>query len=666
MSNHLSNEKSPYLLQHKDNPVDWYPWCREAFEKSAREDRPIFLSIGYSTCHWCHVMAQESFEDREVAQILNREYICIKVDREERPDVDSVYMSVCQAVTGAGGWPLTVIMTPEQKPFFVGTYFPKYRRYGQAGLIEMLEMIADMWKNSREELLASGEEITAVIRQNRINRNKEPEKEILRKAYELFQRQFDAVWGGFGLAPKFPAPHNLLFLMRYAVSENVPDAMKMAEITLDAMGKGGMYDQIGGGFSRYSTDDRWLVPHFEKMLYDNALLTLAYLNAYQITGKKEYAHIARCTADYILGELKDEKGGFYCGQDADSEGEEGKYYVFTPEEIKRVLGERDGAEFCALYGITEDGNFEGKSIPNRIGQKLSGWNADDWRIKKLYQYRLTRTRLHKDDKILLSWNGWAIIALIRTGQILEEGRCYEAAFRAQHFIEEYMTDQDNRLYLRFRDGEAAHMGQLDDYAVYVLALLELYQGTLKIKYLQKAIQYAKQMQTLFEDKEGGYYLTSSDGEKLIVRPKEIYDGAIPSGNSVAGLVLFTLAALTGEETWQEAADRQFRFLAGVAEDYPVGHSFAMYAFAEAFYPHKELLCAIRGELPEELTEYLRKTPGYGLNILVKTPDNEKELAECAPYTKDYPLPERGAVYYLCENGTCRTPVTEFGELGLKF
>ena len=371
MSNRLKNEKSPYLLQHGENPVDWYPWCDEAFKKAADENKPVFLSIGYSTCHWCHVMAHESFEDEKVAELLNKNFVSIKVDREERPDIDSVYMSVCQAVTGAGGWPLTVIMTPEQKPFFVGTYFPKGSRYGQPGLMDILREVNSLWKSRRNELENNGEMITNAIcqaTQSQGTMSLKPDKTILKRAYKMFQEQFDWEWGGFGVAPKFPTPHNLLFLMRYAEAENVPEAMKMAEVTLEAMAKGGIHDHIGGGFSRYSTDKRWLVPHFEKMLYDNALLLWTYAEAYRITRKEMYAVVARHTADYMLRELQGE--GFYCGQDADSEGVEGKYYVFTPEEVKSVLGDADGEEYCRFYNITATGNFEGKSIPNRIGKDL--------------------------------------------------------------------------------------------------------------------------------------------------------------------------------------------------------------------------------------------------------------------------------------------------------
>ena len=669
MSNRLKYEKSPYLLQHKENPVNWYPWCCEAFKRAYSEDKPVFLSIGYSTCHWCHVMAHESFEDEEVAEILNKNYISIKVDREERPDIDAVYMSVCQMMTGSGGWPLTVIMTPEQKPFFAGTYFPKRRRFGQEGFLEILEKIAELWENHRERLTDAGDELaSAVIEEHSRNAagGGEPAPELLHKGFRQLVRQFDRRFGGFGQAPKFPMPHQLLFLMRYSFSEAVPEAMGMVEETLDGMAKGGIYDHIGGGFSRYSTDERWLIPHFEKMLYDNALLILAYLNAFQATRKDAYGEIVKNTADYILRELKDSQGGFFCGQDADSDGVEGKYYAFTPEEIKDVLGEKDGAEYCALYEITREGRFEGKSIPNRIGHTtIFGWKAEDERIQRLYRYRRERTRLHKDRKILLSWNAWTIIALLWAGQLLEERKYVKAAVEAENFLREHMTDKNNRLCLRYCDGEAAHGGQLSDYGVYALALLELYRGTFQVEYLREALLRAGQMQEYFEDrKNGGYYITASDAEPLLTRPKEVYDGAVPSGNSVAAAVLCKIASLTGEKKWQEAAERQLQFLAGEAEEYPAGHCFALFTFAGVLYPHKELVCAVKDKLPRDLTQYLKKTLVYGLNVLVKTEENEEELMQCAPYTRDYPVPEKGAVYYLCKDGACMAPVTEFDRLEL--
>lgn len=662
--NRLSKEKSPYLLQHKDNPVGWYPWGEEAFQKAKQEDKPVFLSIGYSTCHWCHVMAHESFEDEEVAKVLNRDYICVKVDREERPDIDAVYMSVCQAVTGSGGWPLTIFLTPEQKPFFAGTYFPKQGRYGQFGLIELLERVAYLWKNERQELLRAGNEITQAIIQSQSGSKQEPDRAIVETAYSQLQRRFDHQWGGFGTAPKFPTPHNLLFLMRFAHAMQESDAMKMATVTLEDMARGGIHDHIGGGFSRYSTDENWLVPHFEKMLYDNALLLIAYVTAYQHTKEEHFADVAHRTADYILRELTDAQGGFYCGQDADSEGVEGKYYVFTPEEIKEVLEETDGVEFCRLYDITDSGNFEGKSIPNRINATQDSWNREDPRLRKLYDYRLQRTQLHKDDKILLSWNGWTIIALTKAGQALGEKRYLDGAIKAHQFIRKEMTDENDRLYLRWRDGEAAHFGQLDDYVVYALSLLELYRVTLNAAYLQEAIHRAEQMTGLFEDSQGGYFMTAADSEQLIARPKETYDGAIPSGNSVVAMVLQRLASLTGEMKWRDAAERQMKFLAATIGQYPASSCFGVLAMMDALYPHRELVCAVKDGLPTELGKYLAEHPTEDLQVLLKTESNAELLAQCAPFARDYPVPEEGAMYYLCENGACKAPVKSLTELGL--
>ena len=665
MANRLYKEKSPYLLQHGENPVDWYPWSEEAFQKAEQEDKPVFLSIGYSTCHWCHVMAHESFEDQEVAEILNREFISIKVDREERPDIDAVYMSVCQALTGSGGWPLTIIMTPQQKPFFAGTYFPKKGTYGRMGLTDLLEHVAFLWKGNREELIEAGNEITAAINLNHTGSGKEPDRKLAERAASQLARIFDVKWGGFGQAPKFPTPHNLLFMMRYGSTMQEAGVMKMAQVTLEDMARGGIHDHIGGGFSRYSTDEKWLVPHFEKMLYDNALLLMAYVKAYQHTKKEFFADVAHRTAQYILRELTSKEGGCYCGQDADSEGVEGKYYVFTPDEVKHVLGKEDGEEFCHIYDITEEGNFEGKSIPNRIRSSEDSWERNDSRLKKLYGYRLNRTHLHKDDKILLSWNGWVIVALAQAGLVLDERDYLNAAIRIQQFIESKMSTENGRLYLRYRDRDAAHVGLLDDYAVYALALLELYRTTLDTDFLQNAISRANQMVEYFEDKEqGGYFMTASDGEQLIARPKETYDGAIPSGNSVAAMVLQRLASLTGERKWQEAAQRQMQFLTDKISDYPASSCFGMLAMMDALYPHRELVCATSDGLPADLIDFLRARPADDLHILLKTTENEDQLNQCVPFTADYPIPKQGTIYYLCEDGACKAPVSYFSKLKL--
>lgn len=654
MSNRLKNENSPYLRQHGDNPVDWYPWCDEAFEKAEREDKPVFLSIGYSTCHWCHVMAHESFEDAAVADILNRGYVCVKVDREERPDIDAVYMSVCQAINGSGGWPLTVIMTAQQQPFFAGTYFPKRGRYGQQGLTELLTEIGRLWRNDRKKLLSLGDKIMSAIKPDAEPAHAEPDEALLHRAYGYFRDSFDAEWGGFGTAPKFPAAHNLLLLMHYARRMNEPHAVLMAEKTLKAMAHGGIFDNISGGFSRYSTDRKWLIPHFEKMLYDNALLLIAYLCAYQMTGEPEHADIARRTADFVLRELTDEKGGFFCGQDADSDGVEGKYYVFTPEEIISVLGREDGEEFCRLYGIGKKPNFEGGSVPNRIDAQGAAWEKDDPRLEKLRGYRKERTALHRDEKILLSWNAWTIIALAHAGAVLSETRYLSAAMRAHRFVEENMTDENGRLLLSLGGGA----GQLDDYAVYALALLSLYRVSLDAEYLKAAIRRAEQITELFEDEKGGFFMYAHDAQQLISRPKELYDGAIPSGNSVAAMAFEELAALTGEIKWRERSDRQLRFIAGRIKRYPAGSSFALLPMAKRLMPGRELVCASES-VPPELTEYLKENAAYELSVLYKSSKNARLLAECAPFTEAYPVPETGASWYLCEDGACHAPQTEF-------
>lgn len=635
MSNRLAQEKSPYLLQHRDNPVGWYPWCAEAFEKARQEDKPILLSIGYSTCHWCHVMAHESFEDQETAELLNAKFVCIKVDREERPDIDAVYMRACQALNGSGGWPLTVFMTAEQTPFFAGTYFPRHTRYGQPGLIELSQKIAQLWETDRDRLLRSGKQLLDAI-SARENKTGEPSRTLLERAYRSLRRSFDPQWGGFGSAPKFPTPHNLLFLLCCGDTT-------MVTTTLTAMAKGGIFDQIGGGFSRYSTDEKWLKPHFEKMLYDNALLLLTYTEAYERTHETLYSDIAQRTADYLLRELRSPRGGFYCSQDADSEGVEGKYYTLTPTEISSVLGENEGREFCRLYGITAE-----NGIPNLIGRETAPWASD--RLQRLYDYRRSHTALHTDDKILLSWNAWTMIALARSGHLDEAVRIYD-------FVEANMTDKENRLYLRWRDGEAANAGQLDDYAVYALALLTLYRATFDVKYLEQAVLRAQQMLDFFEDEGGGFYLTAHDAEMLIDRPKETYDGAVPSGNSAAAMVLEMLAQLTGEVKWRRSADRQMHFVAGQAERYPAGCCFALLAMDKALRPGRELVvCA------QEVPDKLLALHDNDLNILFKSPANAARLARCAHFTEAYPIPSEGIRAYLCENGACRKSDADLEDL----
>ena len=666
--NKLSTEKSPYLLQHATNPVNWFPWEADAFEQAKDEDKPIFLSIGYSTCHWCHVMAHESFEDEDVAAILNQNYICIKVDREERPDIDAVYMAACQMFTGSGGWPLTVIMTPEQKPFWTGTYLPKTAVYGKMGLMELLTTVKQLWETNRNTLISQGEQAAVLLKkqQETYSKTDEPNKTLLVKAAEQFKSIYDPQWGGFGAAPKFPTPHNLLFLLQYFMLEKDTAALQMVTHTLTQMFHGGMFDHLAGGFSRYSTDEKWLVPHFEKMLYDNALLTFAYMEAYHVTNDVFYRMVAEHTLDYVMRELRDENGGFYCGQDADSEGVEGRYYVFTKKEIYDVLGETDGTVFCQWFGITEQGNFEGKNILNLLDNSRYAERA--FHIEKLshklYNYRLNRTRLHKDDKVLTSWNALMIAALAKAGGMLGKSVYLEAAKKAQHFIQQSLTDENGEMKIRWREGESAHAGQLDDYAFYAFALLELYKSTYEIKYLQQVIKTSERMLECFGDQgQDGLFLYSKMGEQLISRPKETYDGALPSGNSVAALVFESLSKLTGEIEWQQISYRQLCFLTGAIQDYPAGYSMALLAVSQAVYSSFELICTTAEKnFSEELNAYLAKKPVPNLNVLIKTKENEAELEKVAPFTAGYPVPESGTMYYLCQNGACSVPADNLDTL----
>jgi len=655
--NRLQYEKSPYLLQHAENPVDWVPWGKEAFAAAKAEDKPVFLSIGYSTCHWCHVMAHESFEDEGVAALLNRSFISVKVDREERPDVDSVYMAACVEATGSGGWPLTVLMTPEQKPFWAGTYLPRKQ------LMTLLEGCAALWESDRASLREAGERFTGQLREVGGVAAGTPSRALAAEAVRRLDRSYDQEWGGFGRAPKFPSPHTLLFLLRYSVLTGDEKALAMAEGTLSHMLRGGIHDHIGGGFCRYSTDRRWLVPHFEKMLYDNALMALVCTEAWEITRREVYRRTAVSTIGYLLRELRDAQGGFLCGQDADSGGGEGEYYLFTPEELRGVLGD-EAETFCACYGITEEGNFEGRSIPNRLhapeAEPVSGEMAR--RRERVYAYRRARMALRKDDKVLTAWNGLAVAALARAALALDEPGFLRAAQEAADFVLGSMTDEKGRLLARWRDGEAAHPGKLDDYAFFLWGLLELYGASFSVRYLETAARLAGDLLDRFFDEEaGGFFPYADDGEQLITRRKEAGDGALPSGNSVSALCLSRLARLTGESRWREAADRQLRFLAGAAADYPPGYGFALCAMMEELWPSAELI--VTGPaVPEELFSFLRERPRPNLTVMVKTPENVAALSALAPFTADYPAGAEETRYYLCRDRVCAQPVRTAAEL----
>ena len=640
MSNHLKHETSPYLLQHAENPVDWYPWGQEAFSKARAEDKPIFLSIGYSTCHWCHVMAHESFEDPEIAGILNQYFVSVKVDKEERPDIDSIYMAVCQAFTGSGGWPTSIFMTAEQKPFFAGTYFPKTARYGAAGFKELLLIMHQKWENERDALLCSADKITEAFHQQHAPASQADET-LLDTALEWYEQSFDAQFGGFGGAPKFPAPHNLLFLMQQFEKHGSRQALRMAETTLQKMYAGGLFDHIGYGFCRYSTDRYYLVPHFEKMLYDNALLILAYCKAYECTGRTFYLDVARKTASYILTEMTAPEGGFYSAQDADSDGEEGKYYVFTPEEIAGQLGQADGAAFCKRFGITREGNFEGKSIPNLLqAETLTDGRFDPF-LPALREYRRGRARLHTDDKILTAWNALMIAALCRLYRRSRNPAYLEAAKRAGAFIESRLCRQ-NTLFVSVRDGRLGERGFLDDYASYLFALLSLYDATLDRAFLCRAARLAGETVRQYCDPErGGFYLSGTNNERLLFRPKECYDGALPSGNSLMAYVLVRLNALLPEQSTERVLDRQLAYMAGEAKQYPAGYSMFLMALSDHLEP-PVLVTVVSGG--EDLRELPLALPSDAIVRVLERP------------SEGYQMLNDETTFYVCRDHTCLPPM----------
>lgn len=665
--NRLINEKSPYLLQHAYNPVDWFPWGEEAFTRAKAEDKPVFLSIGYSTCHWCHVMEQESFEDEEVAALLNRDFVSIKVDREERPDVDAVYMSVCQGLTGHGGWPLTIVMTPDEVPFYAATYLPKNGRYGMAGMTQLLPQLADLWKHKREEVVQSGNKIVDWLeRQNLPSESKRLGRTVIEEAYNHFQQTFDRQYGGFSPAPKFPSPHNLYFLLRYHYYSGNQDALRMVEKTLYSMYRGGIYDHIGFGFARYSTDKMWLVPHFEKMLYDNALLAIAYIETYQVTGKEIYARVARKIFEYVLRDMADTEGGFYSAEDADSEGEEGKFYIWKYREVLDVLGEEAGKEFCHVYGVTEAGNFEGASIPNLLKQMIT--ENDRQRVEasrqKLFNYREKRVHPFKDDKILAAWNGLMIAAMSMAGRVLGDSRYTDAAKRAVHFIMNRMRDENGRLMARYRDGEARFAAYAQDYASLVWGLLELFQSTQQPHYLDQAIQLSRILVDDFWDGDnGGLFFYARQGEELPLRPREAYDGAVPSSNSMSALNFLRLSRITGDTYWEELGLKILEAFGGDLERQPAAYAYMLISVMYLEYPGREIVIAGRREAgdSQEMLAALASRFLPGTTVVFK--DNENSaINDLADYCRNLDMAGEKATAYLCQNFACHAPVTSPEEL----
>ncbi len=671
--NRLAESSSPYLLQHKNNPVDWYPWGDEAFQKATELDIPIFLSIGYSTCHWCHVMAHESFEDEEVAHLLNENFISIKVDREELPEIDHVYMSVCQAMTGRGGWPLTIIMTPDKEPFFAGTYFPKNGRLGRPGMMELLPSIADAWKNRRAELVQSAEKINEyLVKSNAKELGTPLSKAILKETYSQFVNRYDKNHGGFGTQPKFPSPHNLVYLLRYHHMTDDKIALKMVEKTLQEMRLGGIFDHVGYGFHRYSTDKEWLVPHFEKMLYDQAMLIMAYTEAFQITGKPEYKETAEEILTYVQRDMTDAKGGFYSAEDADSEGEEGLFYVWTIQELQSIIGEEDTQFIQNMFNLTSEGNFKdeasGQSIGNNIFHlKTPISNSKDLKKssqirEKLFHVREKRIHPLKDDKILTDWNGLMIAAMAKAGVAFQDNMLIESAEKSTKFIFNNLMDKNGRLQKRYRKGKSGLDAHLDDYAFFVWGLLELYEATFKIEYLKNAIQLSDIMVSEFwNESSGGFYLGSDQTEKLIVRAMTGYDGAIPSGNSIAAMNLLKLTRITGEIKWAEMADKTFKVFSNEINRVPSGYTSMVTAFLFEYDHPKEIVVVGSGSDPATQDALIRLKSEYVPGKILLFKDTDKlfpDLSPLAKWTATQETIDDKVTFYVCQDFSCKIPTTD--------
>ncbi|HEU4364942.1 MAG TPA: thioredoxin domain-containing protein [Candidatus Krumholzibacteria bacterium] len=674
--NRLALEKSPYLLQHANNPVDWYPWGEEAFETARRENKPVLLSIGYSTCHWCHVMEHESFEDPEVAALLNRAFVCVKVDREERPDIDHVYMTVCQMMTGSGGWPLTILLTPERQPFFAATYIPR------AALLSFVPRVETAWKERNEELRRDAGRVSGLLRDAMAPAaGGEIGPDVLQRAYQELGARFDSTHAGFGSRPKFPSPHNLLFLLRHWKRSGDARALEMVERTLDAMRRGGICDHVGFGFHRYSTDAAWLLPHFEKMLYDQALLMMAYTEAFQATGNPRYRVVSEEIAAYVMRDLSSPAGGFVSAEDADSEGEEGKFYVWTMEEMRGVLG-ADAGRMAAVLGASEEGNFAEEATGHRSGAnvlhlprpldetaRILGVSGDDLRgdieqaRRRLLAARAARVRPHRDDKVLTDWNGLMIAALAKSGRALDHPDLVERAATAASFIRRESMEGD-RLLHRWRDGEAAIPGMLDDYAFFTWGLLELYEATFDVAYLELALRLAARMHAAFEDTAaGGYFITAADAESLLVRPKEIYDGAAPSGNSVAMAVMARLSRMTGDMVWDARARAVGRAFAAQIAASPMAHAYALVAADFLIGPTMELVI-VGTPSAGDVRAMRRAVDGRFLPHLVTVfrPAGGGPIEALAPYVRGQAPQGALATAYLCRNFACERPVTDPAEL----
>ena len=672
MPNRLADESSPYLLQHAENPVDWYPWGEEALSRARDEDKPIFLSIGYSACHWCHVMEHESFEDEAIAAELNKNFVCIKVDREERPELDQIYMTAIQIMSGRGGWPMSVFLTPDQKPFYGGTYWPPTAKMGMPGFDQVIAAVTDAWQNRREQAIEQSQKLTEGIEQY-IGRAPESDtvasEQLLLEAAARLEHSFDFTHGGFGQAPKFPHPASLQVLLRVWHRTGRDGLLDMVKLNLDKMAAGGIYDHLAGGFARYSVDERWLVPHFEKMLYDNAQLVGIYVDAFCVTNDARYAKVVRETCDYILGYMTDEQGGFHSTEDADSEGEEGKFYVWSPDEIEHILGKDAAEKLCYVYDVTAAGNFEGKSIlnlPKTIAQcaSLKGWDVDSLKRElaefrtKLLAARDQRIRPGKDDKILASWNGLMIEAMAKASSALGEPRYLAAAEMAASFVLEHMRTDDGRLFHSWRHGKAKFSGFLDDYACMIDALVSLYQVSSNEPWIDEAFLLAAVVQKHFKDPDGGaYFYTPDDHEDLITRHKDLHDSAVPSGNAKLATAFMRLGKLSGRADLVSAARQIVESNLGLIEQSPQAAGQMMIALDMDLGPYPEIVIVgdrqpVEAVLGSLFTKYI---PNFALAVrsAADAPDGSIHLNPI--FIGREPHPGSPAIY-ICEKFVCQAPI----------
>ncbi|PNU21679.1 thioredoxin domain-containing protein [Geothermobacter hydrogeniphilus] len=683
--NHLVGQKSPYLQQHAQNPVDWYPWGEEAFERARRENKLIFLSIGYSTCHWCHVMAHESFEDQQVAALLNADFVAIKVDREERPDIDQVYMQVTVALTGSGGWPLTVILTPEKVPVYAGTYFPKESRYGRPGLLDLLPQIAARWRQHPEHIRDSGRQLLERLNRPRGTAVTDLGEELFERADTSFKSSFDARYGGFGQAPKFPRPHGLTYLLRRYRQTGDERLLSIVTTTLDAMRRGGIYDQLGGGFHRYSTDREWLVPHFEKMLYDQAGLALAYLEAWQVTGRQRYADTVREILDYLLRDMRDPEGGFYAAEDADSEGVEGKFYLWRLAEVKKVLGAEDAVFFAAAYGIAPEGNFAAdirgeqpgmnilhlaRSLPSlavehkmteaQLRARLAADRAE------LLAARDRRVRPQRDDKVLSAWNGLVISAFARAGRVLDAPVYLRTAQRTADFIQR-MRDRQGRLLRRWREGDAAIPAFAEDYAFLARGLLDLYRADFDPRRLRQATALAQQLLDRFRAAGGGFYDTADDAEQLVSRPQSLFDGALPSANSVALEVLARLYLLTGDDHWERAARKLLARFSAEVSDSPTRYAQLLQGAMLLLQPTRQVVLVgpPEAETTGQLLDILQHRYLPETSLLLLPPGQSALLADLAPHSAGMRMLGGRPTVYICRDFSCQKPLTDPAEVAAR-